>query len=813
MERWFISPAMHQVHHGRTRSFQNSNYGTWLAVWDVIGGTWRSGTEAPEHFGLEPADRNHAPDDLVGALWRPVVDAGRHLTRSRLAPLSLLLLSPRGEAQDTVDASDDEEEAAYEVVVETTVEGIPRVAGSAHVVGQDELERFEQDDVHRILSRVPGVYLRDEDGFGLRPNIGLRGANSDRSGKVTLMEDGVLVAPAAYSAPAAYYFPMVTRMVGVEVFKGPSSIQFGPQTIGGAINLVTRAVPDGIRGEVDMSIGQRNAMKLHGWFGVGDASGGLLLEAVRLAHGGFKTVAVPPGTPEVPTGFERHEFMAKALWKPVAEHQLSMKMAYSDEESFETYLGLSPVDFETDPYQRYAASAQDYMAWRRAMAQLAYDGAWSSAVQWRSVAYMSNLRRAWTKVNRMGVATPLADILRGDPDGQVGYYQAILAGRAESAGPEDQVWIGTNDRTYWTFGTQHGLSYRRQGDTWASRTDLGVRLHFDSIARLHDEAPWAMDGGLPRPTDGAEIITSDQTASALAFSAYVREDAQFGMLRLLPGIRVEAVETVIDDRLLGEERQAFRAVPLPGLGVHLQPLTTLSVFGGLHRGFSPVSPTSPADTLPELSWNTELGTRWTPNRSRLELVGFFNAYENLTGQCTFAGGCSDQQLDQQFNAGNVWVWGLEALASHEVPIRGDMSLQLSGNYTWTGSRFLSAFRSAYPQFGDVEVGDRLPYVPEHQGMAQLVFLHPKFNLSLAATGRSFMRDEASQGAPDATASVPGSLVLDAAAHAILSPNVRAYVTAQNLTNQSWAASLRPFGVRPVMPLQVMFGLKVGADPQ
>jgi Fe(3+) dicitrate transport protein len=96
------------------------------------------------------------------------------------------------------------------------------------VVDERRLEVFEHDDVQRVLKQsVPGVYVREEDGFGLRPNIGLRGASSDRSSKVTLMEDGVLFGPAPYSAPAAYYFPMTTRLAGLEVFKGPASIRAG----------------------------------------------------------------------------------------------------------------------------------------------------------------------------------------------------------------------------------------------------------------------------------------------------------------------------------------------------------------------------------------------------------------------------------------------------------------------------------------------------------------------------------------------------------------------------------------------------------
>lgn len=100
--------------------------------------------------------------------------------------------------------------ADREPMTEITVFGVrsdpDRVAGSAHRIDQETLEEYRYDDINRVLNFVPGVYVREEDGEGLRPNIGLRGASADRSQKVTLMEDGILIGPAPYSAPAAYFF-------------------------------------------------------------------------------------------------------------------------------------------------------------------------------------------------------------------------------------------------------------------------------------------------------------------------------------------------------------------------------------------------------------------------------------------------------------------------------------------------------------------------------------------------------------------------------------------------------------------------------
>ena len=185
------------------------------------------------------------------------------LTKSAIA-VALTLLTPFTYAANEQDNNDD---GLEHITIISHYDKLRKEAGSATLLSEVELEKFEYNDIHRILSSVPGINIREEDGYGLRPNIGFRGVTPERSKKITIMEDGVLIGPSPYSAPAAYYFPVVTRMTAVEVFKGPSAIKHGPQTVAGALNLVTRQIPEFSEGAIDISVGSDGYQKAHGHFG------------------------------------------------------------------------------------------------------------------------------------------------------------------------------------------------------------------------------------------------------------------------------------------------------------------------------------------------------------------------------------------------------------------------------------------------------------------------------------------------------------------------------------------------------------------
>src|SRR5690606_29139965 len=84
--------------------------------------------------------------------------------------------------------------------------------------------------------------------------------------------------------------PLMTRMQAVEVFKGPSAIKYGPHTVGGAINMVSRDIPLDAGGAVDAAMGMYNTAKLDGWGGAANDWGGFLIEGTHLQSDGFKNL-------------------------------------------------------------------------------------------------------------------------------------------------------------------------------------------------------------------------------------------------------------------------------------------------------------------------------------------------------------------------------------------------------------------------------------------------------------------------------------------------------------------------------------------
>jgi Fe(3+) dicitrate transport protein len=691
------------------------------------------------------------------------------------------------------------------LTIEVSTDDAFRTAGSVTLLDEEQLRRFNYVDPQSIVTQAPGVYVRSEDGYGLRPNIGIRGANSDRSKKITLMEDGVLFAPAPYSAPAGYYFPIMSRIAGVDVFKGPAAIMFGPSTIGGAIDFRTHDIPVDPGGRIELTLGNNTFGNFNAHYGAQNRWGGYFLEVAHVQSAGFKTVDYRPTDD---TGFSRTDIVGRlrAQTNPDAyvAHRFDLKLVFGRETSNETYVGLSDADFRADPYRRYVSSAEDHMHWWRTQVVLSHRLNVGDVLEMRTDVYRSDQHRVWRKVNRFptyDIGTILADPTAGARR----IYYDILTGATDSdtSNPSEAILLGTNDRTYLSEGIQSNARIRFETGELRHDIRAGVRLHYDEARRYHTEDPfWMIQRALVSTGDPTTVTTNDVT-NALALAGHVAYGLNWRALTVTPGLRIEHVwgrnRTFATGQTLRNTQLAFQ----PGVGAQVAIVEDVTAFAGVYRGTSPVAPGQPG-VLPESSVNYELGARFRrpDSNTLLEMTGFFNDYSNLTGECGFSAGCIE--IDRQFNAGRVFIYGLEAMATHTFRIGASLELPLRAAYTFTQSEFRSSFTSDNPQFGVVTKGDELPYVPTHQVALQAGIEEPReWQANVSATVVSRMREAAGQG--DEGMFTDTQVMIDVAGRYRVFEGMDLTLRGENLAFQDPIGSRRPFGARPIRPFQIQVG--------
>ena len=175
------------------------------------------------------------------------------------------------------------------------------------------------------------------------------------------MEDGVLIAPAPYSASSAYYFPTAGRIAGVEVLKGPAAISQGPYTIGGAINLLSTPIADETGGLINQEIGEDGTSRTHLHYSFVGENAAMLIETHNWETDGFDSIK---GSNE-DTGFDKDDLVIKLRLNTDADanvyQELNIKYQDSDESSDQSYVGLADADFRRDAHARYGLSAYDNM--------------------------------------------------------------------------------------------------------------------------------------------------------------------------------------------------------------------------------------------------------------------------------------------------------------------------------------------------------------------------------------------------------------------------------------------------------------------
>ena len=607
-------------------------------------------------------------------------------------------------------ADENSEEVIESVTIIGTAEDQRNLAGSGQIISADSLLKAMDTDIQKILTAVPGVYMRTEEGYGLRPNISIRGTAIERSAKVTIMEDGVLVAPSPYTSSSAYYFPTTGRIHSVEVLKGPSVVTQGPQTIGGAINLISTPIPNTPSGKFIQELGENGMMRTHAYYGATNGNFGALIEVHEHESDGFDSIANVGGD----TGFDKSDLMFKVRYENEI-HSFTFKMVDLDETSNQSYVGLSQASFNANPRVRYGATAYDKMMNDGEQTSLTYVGDFENFnVQFTS--WQNDYHRDWFKVSDFnndkehGEQDDINELISDANNGSAN-AQAILDGQLPV-----EIEYKHNNRYY----TNEGYQFTVNTSLGIHDLTLGYRDMEDSESRIqaHEYADQAADGSLSAVYGYVGLSGSNnRLRESSATSYYLQDTMDFGKLDITVGYRSEDYDQ--RHRRWGEgagpNLTAVRVTSVrdtfatndhttQSFGATYEVNEKLTLVAGFHEGMTPMFGADP-----EEADNTELGIRYSDGATNIEMFYFASEYSNLAAECTLVSGAAcNADESAVFSGGSADVEGLEFSGSWIFEGNG-VSYPVALAYTSTDATFNNSSESDY--FGVVAAGDDLPYIP------------------------------------------------------------------------------------------------------
>lgn len=742
----------------------------------------------------------------------PSHPTSRGLRAASLAAIALLAASLSAFADEGTQPSPIEE---VTIVGERGLSD--QVLGSATYLGMEELERLGYSDIQRVIRQVPGVSVQVEDGYGLRPNISIRGVATERSGRITLLEDNVLIAPAPYSAPSAYYFPTIGRMAGVEVLKGPAAITQGPYTIGGALNMISTPVPGDAEGRLAFEAGQDATYRLHAtWGDTLDNGFGYLVETHQWRSDGFQNVDRGGDS-----GLDVKDYTVKLAYAPEgSRHSVELKLQRADQDSDQSYLGLTDADFGNDAFRRYGLSAQDNIETLHDQVILSYGFELSENASFSATAYRNEHERDWFKTegidfdgsanaqefSRTSWFNVVQAINAGDSLGgfTADQLQSILDGDLDTAA--GSIQLRSNSREYLSLGIQLGADIAFETGRLSHALTVGLRYHEDEEDRLQRNSAYSQVGGELVLNDlGLLGNAGNRLQEAEAFALHVYDRITVGPWTFSPGFRYEDID---QSRTRWEIRDGQTADPssraasnvrdrrdnqtsvfLPGLGVGYLINDNVSLFGGVHKGFS--APSNSPGVKEEEAINYELGVRYLSEALSVEAAYFLSDYDNLLGECTASSG-SNCTIGDAFNGDAATVQGLELLLTGEFELGAGWVMPVTATYTWIDSEFDTDIADT-DFFGDVAKGDPIPYIPENQFSVTAGLEQGRWQAHLSANYVDQVCVRASCGRFERT---DDSFTVDLAGRFAVNEQIDVFARVENLTGSDDILGRQPYGARP-----------------
>ncbi len=672
--------------------------------------------------------------------------------------------------------------------------------GSAVKIDKRELELLAPVSGNEVFRRVPGVHVVDEEGAGLRANIGIRGLDPDRSRTVLILEDGIPVALNPYGEPEMYYTPSIDRMAGVEVIKGAGQIAYGPRTIGGVINYITADPPD--EEEVKLRVQGGQGGYFSGMMSYGNTYGNTGVQVGYLRRQADDLAG---------TRFNVNDFTAKFRLELSEKASLGLKVGLYNETSNSTYIGLTQPMYNAGGNDFVRMAPDDKLDVNRSSMSATHLIKFNPQLELRTTAYGYLTSRNWRRqdFNYTGTGSNLTGVVWGDT--------SVVGGAVYMRSS-----TGNRDRAFAVAGIESKAVYRYQAGI-KNELQAGARLHYENALEQR------INGTKPDAESGTLVEDEERTGNAqslfLENKSWITEK-----LVVTAGLRLENYNYdrqifrmnyngVVTDTNLVAGSTVSKLLPALGLTYGISP--DVQLFGGVHRGFAPprvkdaITAQGQAYQLDaELSWNFELGTRATIIPGfQVEATAFMLDFSNqIIPVSESSGGTGAGEI----NGGSTMHQGAELgiVAGVGRFLEAPFRLDVDVNATYINAYFSEDRFIGGEDSGENISGNRTPYAPEFLLSSGITF-ETLSGLGLRLTGTYVSEqftDELNTLQPTAdgrTGLIPSYFVLDGTArYAVKKWNTTFTLSCKNISDERYMASRRPQGIRVGLPRLITAGLSI-----
>jgi Fe(3+) dicitrate transport protein len=676
-----------------------------------------------------------------------------------------------------------------------------RIPGSADLINFQRIRAISPLSGNEVIRSISGIHVVDEEGLGLRANIGIRGLDPDRSRTVLMLEDGIPITLAPYGEPEMYYTPSIDRMVGIEILKGSGSILFGPQTFGGVINYLTANPPAVPTATAHIRGGDGGLFT--GKLGYGTTFGNTGFQVTYVRKHGENVGLIDYGI---------HDFNTKFRMALDENSILGFKFGFYDEQSNSTYVGLTQTMYDTGNFDFTQLSPNDNLGIRRYSASVTHDHYFSETIRLKTTAFGYTTTRNWARQDF-------------DYRQERGHLYDRIVG--DSSTPFGAIYFrnstGNRDRQFEVIGVEPRLSVNFEAGSFKNELDFGFRY-------LYERAFEQFVSGTPaRPASGT--LRDDEVRTGKAFSTFVQNRIYVSdAFTITPGIRFENFDYSREIFRRGGSESLINSSSsiseiIPGIGFNYKITETSSVFAGLHRGFGPprtkdaITGSGVAEDLEaERSWNYEIGTRMFLDVAvALDFAIFYMDFENQIIPVSESSGGLGNGLSGLVNGGETRHVGVESTIDVNLGMLFDLK---------TGVQFRTSATIANSEFSNDRfvnvsgnpvniVGNALPYAPELMINSNLDVLLPiglDFGLELVHVAEQYtdLLNSVAGSNNGRTGLIPSYTVINA----MIGYTIPGYESAslnlsvKNLTDERYIASRRPQGIRPGLSRFISAGFDV-----